>query len=502
METPPMDAASNPATGKVYYVSGKGSDRNDGTTPQTAFRNIQTAANLTNPGDTVYVMNGTYTKADPNSDLVNISRSGTPDAWITYKAFPGHTPKLKSKNWSAIGIQASYIVVDGFLMEGNNKNITLETAIAEQNNINNPLTSGNGIGVVRSDDGANPHHVIIRNNTVYNFGGGGIYTYGADYVTIENNIVHNNALYSPYANSGISLYQSWDFDDNMGYKMIVRGNVSYNNQNLIPFFASAPEEKDRTITDGNGIIIDDSLNTQNGSTAGVYGGRTLVENNLVYNNGGRGIHVFESEHVDIVNNTTYRNSRHPKILEGEITVLDSEGITNDVRVLNNIIYAKTGRPANTVSQKSINVLYDYNLVFNNSQFAGALLNNIFGKDPQFEDPAAGNFSLRSTSPAIDRGTRELAPASDLSGTSRPQGNGVDIGALEEHAILPDVLKDLSSNGTRNSWSDLGEEAIASGSSATWRRGDRVVDRMPFGDDEMSLAAISNPDIMSANLDSL
>jgi hypothetical protein len=62
-----------------------------------AKRTIQAAANLTNPSDTVFLMDGLHTHPPGYNDLhiVNITRSGTPNNYITYKPLPGHTPKLK-----------------------------------------------------------------------------------------------------------------------------------------------------------------------------------------------------------------------------------------------------------------------------------------------------------------------------------------------------------------------------------------------------------------------
>jgi len=52
----------------------------------------------------------------------------------------------------------------------------------------------------------------------------------------------------------------------------------------------------------------------------------------------------------------------------------------------------------------------------------------------FVDAQAGDFALRAGSPAIDAGVEQLgsavAPDQDAVGTPRPQGAGVDIGALE------------------------------------------------------------------------
>ncbi|NJR59495.1 MAG: right-handed parallel beta-helix repeat-containing protein [Cyanobacteria bacterium CRU_2_1] len=406
----------------IYYVSGIGNDTNDGLNPQNPLRTIQKAADLTHPGDIVYVMNGVYTNDNPFDNIVTIKNSGTADAWITYQAYPGHTPKLESKNWHGISIQgAAYIIIDGFEIEGNNNNITLQEAIAQQSDLNNPLTSGNGIGVDSSftDNSLRSHHIIIRNNIVYNCGGGGIYSIYADYVTVSNNIVHDNGWYAPYGCSGISNYQNWNSDDNIDYKMIIQGNTVYDNQNLIPFYV------ERAITDGNGIIIDDSRNTQGKSDLGVYQGKTLVENNVVYNNGGRGIHVYKSDLVDIVNNTTYQNSQHVDLTPGEITAIDS----SHVRVINNIMVTESGTPANN-TYGSTNVIYDYNLVVNAKFLSYSGTHNIFGNDPAFTNPSIGDFSLKENSAAINAGTHTLAASKDIFGNSRSIEFGIDIGAFE------------------------------------------------------------------------
>jgi hypothetical protein len=42
----------------------------------------------------------------------------------------------------------------------------------------------------------------------------------------------------------------------------------------------------------------------------------------------------------------------------------------------------------------------------------------------------GNYDLASSSPAIDQGAGEAAPARDQQGGSRPVGSGFDVGAYE------------------------------------------------------------------------
>ncbi len=51
-------------------------------------------------------------------------------------------------------------------------------------------------------------------------------------------------------------------------------------------------------------------------------------------------------------------------------------------------------------------------------------------DPLFVDPASGDFHLQAGSQAIDAGTDEEAPPTDLDGYTRPCGDGYDLGAYE------------------------------------------------------------------------
>jgi parallel beta-helix repeat protein len=427
-----------PLGGRTLYVSPSGSDSSDGLSPAKAFRSLQNATDQTQPGDTVLVMNGTYTQAEPTWNVMNITRSGRADAWIAYKAFPGHTPKIKVRNWTGINVDgAAYILIEGFTLEGNRDEVSLDYALSQKNNLNNPITSGNCMGVVpkyQSNPELRSHHVIIRKNTVSKCPGGGIYTTRADYIRVEDNVIWGNAYYSPYANSGLSLYQNRDVANYTGAKMFIRRNVIYGNKNFVPFYFSNDNPDQRVITDGNGIIIDDTRNTQSfvGSRGTPYKGRTFIANNIVYENGARGIHVFLSDNITIVNNTTYQNSSNPATPDGEITTIWA----SNVKVYNNILYVRSDRPANTrigtpenPSDKTTQI-FDYNLVFSGTGFDTNKPNNIIGKNPNFVNAAAKNFSLQSNSPAIDAGSSSLFPRSDFNRVARPLGSGVDIGAFE------------------------------------------------------------------------
>src|ERR1017187_3459552 len=189
------------AYGATYYVSGTGSDSHSGLSQSAAFRNIQTAADKTLPGDVVYVMNGVYT-ACTGCNLLDVTRSGTAAAWIAYRAYPGHQPQIGAgAAWNAVMIHggASYIEFSGFRLQGNRLNVSLAQCTAEEllptaQTNPDPACNGNGISVDGRQDGANkPHHILIAQNEVYDFPGGGIGTAEADYVIVEDNFVHENA---------------------------------------------------------------------------------------------------------------------------------------------------------------------------------------------------------------------------------------------------------------------------------------------------------------------
>ncbi|MBC8083047.1 MAG: hypothetical protein H7Z21_07530, partial [Hymenobacter sp.] len=80
-----------------YYVSassGTNTTANGtGLSPTNAFATIQYAADLTLPGDTVFVRAGTYVNTGTAGSVVTIRRSGAAGALITYRNYPGDAQK-------------------------------------------------------------------------------------------------------------------------------------------------------------------------------------------------------------------------------------------------------------------------------------------------------------------------------------------------------------------------------------------------------------------------
>lgn len=400
----------------VYHVDPHGDDAADGSA-EAPWATLQHAADRVQPGDTVLVREGTYAP-------FHIAARGAPDAWITFRSAPGQRPKVVFDGWWGIelrttldGTPPAYIEIAGFEVEG----------------VRHPYdpVPGNGIGVRAVPN----HHIRVLRNIVHGCGGGGIVMQRGDHWHIEGNIVHetSHGTIPPegrfsYANSAISVYQAEDIEPGPGDRILIRGNTVYGNYNTRPM-ESAPDGK---LTDGNGIIIDDNRHTQR--TDGPprpYTGRIRIDNNVVYGNGGRGIHVYLSDNVAILNNTVFANQRSDDIDDGEITVIQSA----DVLVRNNIAVALRDRKS-AWAYEAERVTWDHNL-FQPAPPALVQANGpgtLAGVDPRFTRasaiPAEADFRLRPGSLAIDGGSSEGAPPIDHEQRPRPSGSRVDLGAYE------------------------------------------------------------------------
>ena len=187
-------------------------------------------------------------------------------------------------------------------------------------------SNSNGIAV-DSRYSALAHDIRIADNLVEYAPAAGIGG-GADWLTIENNICRSNCWTNIYASSGISVAGPDNFDalDNV-YKRLIRNNVCCHNQNYEKWMDLG------RYSDGNGIILDVNQGADPNQPpplhpAPNYLGRTLVQSNLCYDNGGSGIHTVSANRVDIINNTAYLNSASVHLEYSEMFTYGS----NDVRI--------------------------------------------------------------------------------------------------------------------------------------------------------------------------
>jgi len=423
----------------AFYVSPKGSDTNDGRTERTAFATPQKAIDTAQAGDIVLVMEGTYTPHDVQEGVVAFRRAGTPAAWISLKNYPKQRPVFSNVgSWNAIRIgqrgtreapskepALAYLEVRGLIVRGDADKA--KEKYADKIGKSDPFTNGNGISMSGSLETNFPHHLRIADNTIEYCAGAGFSGIKTDWNYVEGNTIRNNCWWMIYAGSGISFLDSDNFDaaDNV-YKSLVRNNVTSGNRCYV---AWAQVKK---ISDGNGIIVD----TNNAPTKGhVYLGRTLIQNNLSFNNGGSGIHSYKSRRVDIINNTAYHNGASPELNWGQIFVQSAD----DMKVINNVMVSRPGQPINSVGpdggdQKSTNVVRAHNIYF------GGLAPKLTGEgdmtaDPLFvnasTDHTVADFHIKPGSPARKSGWRgAFLPLRDMDNKPRATTAAPSRGAYE------------------------------------------------------------------------
>ncbi|TFB76412.1 hypothetical protein E3O06_03365 [Cryobacterium glaciale] len=322
---------------RTLYVSGVGSDLNDGVSNSTPVRSLQRGISLARPGDRIRVGEGTYDHA------LFYDVHGSDLAWITIENAPGTTPVIDvsqsttsddaSKFNDGIDIQrSSYIAIFGLEIRG-----------AQTSADTNP----SGVAIFRSSC-----HIAVWECHIHDFPGGGVNCFytaptrwgaavlpggGWDAVDIFFNTIHATSKYSPYNTSGISFYgaENLTATERYGYRAV--GNYIYDVICTVPY---SPGGFD-FVTDGNGISPD-SLAIPNSLHPFLrpYLKRGLIEGNVITACGGRGVHIFNTKNVDVVNNTLIGNLRtvSPAIsgsteVDVRLSIADPN---NGVTIVNNI----------------------------------------------------------------------------------------------------------------------------------------------------------------------
>jgi len=467
-----------------FYISDEfGLDTNNGS-EDSPFKTINKGILEVEAGGTVYVMNGTYRNSGfgtvvpstntnmSNPHVVTINKSGTQGAYITLKNYQDHTPKIEFDGRGGIVISnnMNYIIIDGFEVEGPAANINYSQAYANREykvlaalddndsiTYNHSYFSGKGIW---GGYGAH-HHIIVRNNSVHDTTGSGIRFNDSDHITLEYNEVYNCTWWTSSASSAVVFAEtiaSSESDNYTDVKMIMRGNLVYNNWNRIPFYVTQlPDNSGNTnpnygtadynnILDGQGLYV---TRSDDG-----YVGTFLFENNVCVNNGKNGINFDNSLGASAIfqNNTLYYNGVHEIIQD--LSVADGNpahrgqkvgGIKANrvvnATVANNIVVTRD----NLFSAIELPNISGSRNVSNNIFLNGKLPSddngvpynyisccNMIDIDPIFTtvpsvvngaiDISQTNFELLEGSPAIDAGNSSFSPVYDINGNLRPSNN--------------------------------------------------------------------------------
>jgi hypothetical protein len=174
--------------------------------------------------------------------------------------------------------------------------------------------------------------------------------------------------------------------------------------------------------------------------------RGKIYNNIVYRASTWGIHLWHAaDKVLIVNNTVFANGSGTTgggIIMG---VGDSPGgkILTDTKVLNNIVYNNAAYGIYQYCSSGQSCIGSGNAVANNLVYGSSKpitmrvgsATGTIAANPQFINYQAngtGDYRLKSTSPAVNKGTASFAPTTDIDGIARPRGAAFDIGAYENY----------------------------------------------------------------------
>lgn len=118
--------------GNNYYVSANGNNSNPGTTPALPFKTIAAASALIQPGDIVYLMNGSY------GEVIRPARSGSAGNSITYKKYQNETPTISGGATNQADLSdRSYIIIDGISFTNAPRSWVLFNAASTYNRITN-----------------------------------------------------------------------------------------------------------------------------------------------------------------------------------------------------------------------------------------------------------------------------------------------------------------------------------------------------------------------------
>ena len=405
------------------YVSPKGNDTQLGNSITHALRSLQRAADLAMPGDTVYVLPGLY--SSPRTKVaLTIQRSGLENKWIVFKNFSDVKPVIYITGEAAIELKSvAYISIEGF-------EITMDSLFEKNHNFlnesNDFISNGNGIFINRiTEKNKMCHHINIKNNVIHHCPGSGILINHSDYLNISYNQINHNGEFSQFNNSAIKIQYLLPFDDNKGYHNILNANIIFNQRVMARLDPNTKNCEANAAASGISI----RKNRNNTTVAGNldYQNAWLISNNIIYKNGGVGIEIYETNNIDIVNNTTFKNNRNDAVKCGEIVVQSAKNVS----VYNNIFYANHLKPGSRLDNPE-NVQFKNNLYWDFNTLSPGTVD--IQADPLFQRANAFenimDFSLRPKSPAINAGINEKLPAYDFYGNVRKLGPSVDLGAIE------------------------------------------------------------------------
>lgn len=320
--TATVTLVAQPATGITHYVATTGNDSNPGTLA-LPWRTIQHAANVVQPGDTVYVRAGVYHEA------VTIARSGSASAgYITFSSYPGERATLDGQGVPITNGQWGLFTIT----DPNPPFAPVNDVIINGFELRNYMTKSLAdvpIGIYMFGAGSN---IQILNNHIHNIAttaptnpnacgsdAFGLTLYGTETTPIDTLVISGNEI--DHLKTGCS--ETLSLDGNVE-SFVIASNLVHDDNNIgigaIGFERVGPEGLDQA---RNGVIRGNTVYNITSFGNPDYGRQYAADG--IYVDGGADIVIEQNliHHVD---------------LGIELASEHHDHVTSDVIARNNVIY--------------------------------------------------------------------------------------------------------------------------------------------------------------------
>lgn len=183
---------SGPLAADTYHVSLSGDDKNDGKSPERAWRTVAYAATKATAGDTVFIKAGNYGR-----EIVKCANSGSEKAPIVFQGYtnkPGDTPDPKYRPGDDLDARA-LPVLDGGDGTGNGVDFGKKQYVT----IRNLGVTRYGMGL----GGTGTRHIVLENLYVTNIGG--LYNLGISFDLGSEHCAVRNCVLADCSGNNITL---------------------------------------------------------------------------------------------------------------------------------------------------------------------------------------------------------------------------------------------------------------------------------------------------------
>jgi parallel beta-helix repeat protein len=419
--------------GNTYFVAATGNDSGPGTSG-APWKTIQKAADVMVAGDTCTVLPGTY------DSRVRVYRSGNSGAPISYNT----SGKVTMKGFT---ISASYINISGFEITNTDADWTDGAGINVTSG-NTCRIEGNYVyeatcrGIVTSSGSSS---CMIKNNRLYRNGMLGIEVAGSNH-TVEGNEIWGTIQHHPkwpdppgadadgmrFFGTGHLISGNYIHDISLKDPLNVDPHIDCF-QTWGDYWNQAASN---VVFEKNRCVVLESSATGNGHGFMLRGASNLIiRNNVIQSFGGVNTGGGGCSNLTILNNVFASDPTFSLDLNPiGIGLFSAPNVT----IKNNIFYNQPGHIIYATGTSSNGLDVGYNLVYRSdgaSLWTSAYPHDLWNVDPKFIVPGS-DFHLKADSPCIDNGITLSNVTSDFEGTSRPQGNGYDIGAYEQEPLSP------------------------------------------------------------------